>query len=126
MMKELSAAHLKILKKYPRALLHMRAQAAQGRFSLILGAGLSKRFGVPDWPTLVEAIAKDSAVQGEKILERFAGKGSLPYKTELLFQHFRSREAERQDSSEAVRSPEFENITAAKWLKICQKCSAPR
>ena len=118
-MKALTAAHLKILKEYPRALLHMRAQAVHGRFSLILGAGLSKQFGVPDWPKLVQAIAKDSAVQGEKILERFEGKGSLPYKTELLFQHFRSREANGPRSS-AVGSPEFENITAAKWLKICQ------
>lgn len=119
-MTALSEVHLSILKKYPRALIHMRAQAAQKRFSLMFGAGLSKPFGIPDWSKLVKEIAGDPAVEGEKNLERFLGKGSLPYKTELLFQHFRAREANAQKNT-ATESPEFENITAAKWLTICKE-----
>jgi len=119
-MTQLSDVHIQVLQKYPRAVVHMRAQAAQSRFSLIFGAGLSKPFGIPDWSKLVEEIAADPAIQGQKILERFSGKGSLPYKTELLFQHFRAREAAAQGNT-TTGSPEFENITAAKWLKICKE-----
>lgn len=119
-MTALSDVHLRILNKYPRPLVHMRSQASQSRFSLIFGAGFSKSFGLPDWPTLVENIAADPAVEGQKLLERFSGKGSLPYKTELLFQHFRAREA-NSSSHTSVGSPEFESLTAAKWLKICKE-----
>jgi hypothetical protein len=49
----LSETHLGVLRKYARPLVHMRAQSTQSRFSLIFGAGLSKPFGIPDWPRLV-------------------------------------------------------------------------
>jgi hypothetical protein len=118
-MTALSPAHIRLLKDYPRAVVHMRAQLNQKRFSLAFGAGLSKSFGLPNWATLVEGIAADPAVDGKKILDRLSWNGSLPYLTELLFQHFRQRQKIAGGSYE-IGSPEFENFTVARWFEICR------
>jgi hypothetical protein len=116
----LQEAHKKLLKEYPRALVHMRAQLKSKRLSVVFGAGLSKPFGLPNWATLVEKIAQDRAVQGQEVLDRLKERGSLPYKTELLFQHFWCRQAKSLDPSK-LGSPEFENRTLGKWFGICRK-----
>ncbi|MDX9972091.1 MAG: SIR2 family protein [FCB group bacterium] len=59
------------------------------RFGLIFGAGLSKSFGVPSWDDLVGKLAADSEVDGERILAAIPPRAGLPYKTEMLFEHFR-------------------------------------
>lgn len=117
-MYELQDVQKQLLKKYCRAIVHMRQQLHMRRFSLIFGAGLSKSFGLPDWPTLVNEIMADPNVQGEEILKGFSGRGSLPYKTELLFQHYRKRQ-DSLEGHEKLGSREFENRTSASWLKIC-------
>jgi len=119
-MTSLSAAHKTLLTDYSRAVVHLRAQLSMKRFSIFFGAGLSKSFSLPDWPALVEHIAGDPEIDGQDILKRFSGKGSLPYKTELLFQHLRMRDASVA-APNALGSPEFENRTFAKWLQICKK-----
>jgi hypothetical protein len=119
-MAPLTDAHRALLTSYPRAIVHLRAQLALKRFSLIFGAGLSKSFHLPDWPSLVEEIGHDSAIQGQEILKRFSGKGSLPYKTELLFQHLRTKKASATGADQ-IGSAAFENRTFAKWLQICKR-----
>ena len=116
----LNAAQKKLLKEYPRALVHMRAQLRSRRLSLIFGAGLSKPFGLPTWPKLVEDIAADPEVEGQQILETFKGKSSLPYKTELLFQHYRNQRVRAADPKD-VGSRTFENTTVAKWSEVWGK-----
>lgn len=107
-----------LLRKYARPIVHMRRQLAQNRLALVLGAGISKSFGLPTWPDFVKRIAEDPAVAGEEILKRVDNRGSLPFMTELLFQHFRKTELDRRKDGE-VRSLEFENRTQAKWQRIC-------
>src|SRR4051812_21587539 len=107
-----------LLRKYARPIVHMRGQLAQNRLALVLGAGISKSFGLPAWPDFVKRIAEDPAVAGEEILKRVDNRGSLPFMTELLFQHFRKTELEQRKDGEA-RSLEFENRTQAKWQRIC-------
>src|SRR5689334_18048837 len=110
--------HKTLLKEYPRAIVHMRAQLQAGRFSLLFGAGLGKPFGLPGWSSLVDDIAADSKVKGQGILQRFSDRGSLPYKTELLFQHYRT-ECANLAGREKIGTAEFENSTWASWLEIC-------
>ena len=86
-------AHRKILKEYSRSIIHMRAQMKLHRLSLVFGAGLNESFHLPNWQDLVQAIANDAEVQGKDILKGLAGRDSLPYKTELLFQHYRTKQA---------------------------------
>jgi hypothetical protein len=116
-MADWNKAHEKLLKRYPRPIVHMRKQFALERFGLIFGAGLNKSFGLPDWANLVAKIAADPAVQGENILKRFSERASLPYKTELLFQHFRKQQIAKETSEPHTLT--FENKTYAKWLQLC-------
>ena len=117
-MAKLTKTHTDLLRRFTRPIVHMRTQLQLQRFGLIFGAGLSKSFGLPNWADLVSKIARDKSVQGKRILEKFSKRASLPYKTELLFQHFRERQAGNPLEPCTL---EFENDTSAKWLKICAK-----
>jgi hypothetical protein len=108
----------RLIAGYPRAIVHMRSQVCSNRFSLIFGAGLNVPFRLPNWSDLVQEIAQDPAVNGEKILARIPSPGSEPYKTELLFQHFRTQRGAVATDPKAG-SPEFENMTLANWFEIC-------
>jgi len=108
----------KILKRYPKAIVHLRAQVAKKRFGAVVGAGISIDFGVPAWGKLVGDIAKDPAVDGETLIDGKAKNLTFPYKTEMLFQRFRARHS---TTSASLSVLEQQNTIAAEWLKICQK-----
>lgn len=76
-----------VLSRYSRAIVHMRQQLDEKRFGLILGAGVSRAFGFPDWKQLVEGIAKHSEVNGSSLIEKASGNTS---QSQLLFHHYRS------------------------------------
>lgn len=109
-----------LLRKYARPIVHMRRQCKLKRLALVFGAGISKSFGLPGWSELIESIAQDRDVNGHEILERTSRRMSLPFMTEVLFQHFRKAEHHKHDG-EKISSLEFENRTAAKWQRICAK-----
>ena len=79
-----------LLSKYTRAIVHIRKRLAEGKFSLVFGAGISKDFGIPTWSKLVVNIAKDKEVNGAKLLEKNKDRpqGS---KTQVLFHHFAAK-----------------------------------
>ena len=108
-----------LLKKYPRAIVHLRSQVTNKRFGAVLGAGISVSFGVPNWDKLVEHIAEDTAVNGTALIMGKAAKAmSFPYKTEMLFQRF---SAERSKVLSGLTEIERRNTIVAEWLTICQK-----
>ena len=111
---------VQLLKDYSRPIVHMRHQFESKRFGLVFGAGISRSFQLPGWGDFVKNIAADREVQGKNILERFTARDSLPFKTELLFQHFRKLQAKRGPATN-IHSLEFDNRTFAKWIKICAK-----
>lgn len=77
-----------LIKKYPRAIIHMREQNNLKRFGLVFGAGISKGFGFPAWNDLIQRIASDEQVEGEKIVKEAASKASI---SQLLFQNYRAK-----------------------------------
>src|SRR6185369_4628083 len=107
----------RVLKAYPKAVVHLRRQFEDHRFGLVLGAGVSKDFNVPLWEELVKKIAADRLVKGRKLITGDAGKSSLPYKTALLFQHFRKNEITKLANRDL--SKEQENWISATWLRLC-------
>jgi hypothetical protein len=109
-----------LLRRYVRPIVHMRRQCKLKRLALVFGAGVSKSFGLPGWSELIENIAQDPDVNGHEILKRTSRRMSLPFMTEVLFQHFRKAEHDKYDR-EKTSSLEFENRTAAKWQRICAK-----
>ncbi len=109
---------VRVLAQYPRAIVHLRDQRKNHRLGLVVGAGLSKWFNIPDWLTLVNLLASDPKVNGTEILEGSKRYG-LPYKTELLFQHFRRNERTRLRG--VCTDREFSMDVEAKWRQLLKK-----
>lgn len=106
-----------VFVRYPRAVVHLRRQFENKRFGLIFGSGLSSHFKVPNWEALIERIANDPAVDGKAIHNGADGDKSLPYMTEMLFQHYR-----RQRYDAAPPNPwdarAFDFTIARDWVQI--------
>jgi SIR2-like domain len=111
-------SYLKILAAYPKAVTHLRWQVKKQRFGLVLGSGASKGFGVPLWKDLVQGIAADPQVDGLALINGEAKEKSLPYRTEMLFERFRSRALAKMA---AVAPIEKENSVVAEWHALCRK-----
>lgn len=119
-MPELNELHKSVLERYSRPVVHMRQQVHTERFGLVFGAGLSKAFGIPTWEKLVDTLAKDPEVQGEGILQIVPPHAGLPYKTEMLFEHFKQRRyAEVSADQHYTRPLDFR--IAADWREIVRK-----
>jgi len=106
-----------ILKKYSRAIVHMRSQLDASKFGLVFGAGLSKSFGLPTWRALVLDIAGDPKINGKDLLKK-STKSTLPYQTQMLFEHFRKKQY--RDSGNP-RTREFDLTIYADWIEIIRK-----
>src|SRR5690349_7202350 len=87
----LNKTHQSLLESYSRPIVHLRRQVLDHRFGLVFGAGLSKHWGIPTWGELVGCIAEDPEVQGNALLKMVPPRAGLPYKTEMLFEHFKQR-----------------------------------
>mgnify|MGYP001476118266 CR=1 FL=1 len=51
-------AEAKTLQNYAKAVVHLRTRFQEGNLGLLFGAGISKSFGLPLWPALIERLAK--------------------------------------------------------------------
>jgi SIR2-like domain len=111
--------HARLLARYPRAIVHLRSQVSLQRFGLVFGSGLSKSLGLPTWADLVECLAADPEVNGNKLMKRVSPRQSLSYKTELLFQHYRVRKLPKSRAFKGGRL--FEYPIIASWLKLIAK-----
>lgn len=113
------AALKDLLGRYPRPVVHLRRQFKEKRFGLILGAGVGIDFKIPLWRHLVANIANDPEVNGVDLIDGHAGERSLPYKTEMLFQHFRSKALATLPATSSDLAKQ--GIISAKWSAICAK-----
>jgi hypothetical protein len=114
-----------LIKKMPRAIVHLRAQSRADRFGLIFGAGISIDLGYPQWRDLVAKIANRTDVGAATIWQRLEKQGtsgravtrSLASVTQMLFSQFRER---RMASENLTSSLTFVQELAIKtaWLRI--------
>ena len=77
-----------LFKKYPVAISHLHQQFKVKRLGLVLGAGVSKGLGFPDWKELVKNIAKSSEVEGLKLFDNPSGRTIT---SQMLFQLFKEK-----------------------------------
>ncbi len=119
-MGELNDLHKSLLERYARPVVHMRKQVCATRFGLVFGAGLSKPFGIPTWEKLVEMLADDPDVQGKGVLGMVPPRASLPYRTEMLFEHFKQRRYAKA-SPEAHHTRLLDFRIGADWRDIVRK-----
>src|SRR5438477_8524141 len=86
---ELGSSDADVLNRYPRAIAHMRRQLDNGRLGLVVGAGVNKPIGFPDWPALVKRIAEHDDVKGTAFLPEIK-RTPLPLLTQMLLHHYGS------------------------------------
>ena len=65
----------------------MHHQLQQKRFGLILGSGVGKPLGYPNWRELIERIANDPRVSGSDLLKTVRHK-PLPIQAQILYGRF--------------------------------------
>lgn len=116
-MLELSDLHRSILERYSRPIVHMRHQVRTNRFGLVFGAGLSNAFKIPTWGKLVRMLASDQKIQGQHVLDIVPPRTGLPYRTEMLFEHFKKlRYGQASVDEHHTRPLDFR--IAAEWREI--------
>lgn len=114
------AAINSVLSRYPRPVAHMFRQLNNGKFGLVLGAGVSKGLGFPDWPTLVDRISQHPSVGGS-VVRRDADTTPLPILTQILMQHFRRRYQSDADDGN-VSDRDAKRLAAAAFRKVIHEC----
>lgn len=77
---------ISVLKRYTRAVIHMRQQFQNSQFGLIFGAGIGSHFGFPRWHELLERMADHPDVLGKDICKQTRNDVSL---AQQLFQKYR-------------------------------------
>jgi hypothetical protein len=93
----------------------MRAELADRRLGLILGAGVSKPLGFPSWTDLVTRLAEHDQVQGNHILTSSRSKLSDTSNAQMLFQHYRTKILE---TSGEEMSSTLERKIQGQWRRI--------
>lgn len=117
---------VRVLQQYARFLVHMRAEKQDRRFGLVLGAGVSLPLKFPSWGDLVTRIADHVDVAGRHIIEGVGDKLPDTSKTQMLFQHYRSKNLE---NTKEVQSAKLERKIQGQWRRIIHDClyrNAPR
>jgi hypothetical protein len=116
-MSGLSVVQDKVLQLCLRPIVNIRKQLHLRRFSLVLGAGVSKEFGIPDWDKLIERIAGDKNVEGKAILKGTTVNLSHASRTQMLFHHFKAKSRDTWLGENILTDDEIR----VKWRKIVRK-----
>ena len=112
----LCANDLAVLKKYPRAVYHMRSQLGRKKLLPIFGAGVGKPVNLPNWPMLIDRISEHADVKGSQ-LEGISSSNTS--KTQMLYQHFRAATSTAGSGISAVVA---EHTVRLKWTTIIHEC----
>lgn len=114
--------HGRLLQEYARPIVHMRAQRNNGRLSLMLGSGVSKPLGIPNWEELVQRIAKE--IQGEALIASQEQRSSITSRIQLLFEHFQRNVPPSREASEGLPSetaPFLDPRIKRRWQEIVRE-----
>ena len=106
-----------VFEDYPKAVAHLRYQFENKRLGLVLGAGISKGLGYPDWLSLVKGIAKHPEVDGYDLYEETVTTSSSIDLTQLLFQYFKSKHSSIKKHSDFT-TLDVKLLILADWRKV--------
>jgi hypothetical protein len=115
----MDASEQKVLIRNARYVAHMRAEKDDRRFGLVLGAGVSLPLGFPLWSELVRRVADHPDVNGKHVIQNVGGSLPDTSKTQMLFQHYRSK---IMDVTGGSWSAKAERKIQGQWRRIIQEC----
>jgi hypothetical protein len=115
----LSDAEKNLLRRYPKAVAHMRWQLEARRFGLIFGAGASLSLGFPSWEALVQRVVESPEVDGATLAREV--QKPLPIVAEVAYQAFRQRQID-QVRAVSQRTNDVERLLMARWIDLIHRC----
>lgn len=87
----------------------------------MLGAGVSKPLGFPDWEDLIERIAAVSEIDGIGIVKSPKKRDPQSSRTQMLYQRFKRRRYDGEDSTRH-HTAELDLAIRREWREIVQRC----
>jgi SIR2-like protein/AAA domain-containing protein len=116
------ATEADVFNLYPRAVAHMRSQLEKTRFGVILGAGVGKPLGFPDWQELMGRIATNPRVGATRVLEvlRAANK-PLPLQAQVMFSRFRANFPQAELEADVSQAASL-RLIRAEWRNLVHQC----
>lgn len=103
-----------LIQTYYKPIIHMRQKNNENELMLCLGAGASRRWGIPNWSELVERISQNEEIAGETICQ---SNLSLTSKVQALFEHYKNKRADSSDNT----LPFYDDIIRIDWIKLIHK-----
>jgi hypothetical protein len=119
---DLTENDLEVLKRYPKAIYHLRSQLQKQKLLPIFGAGVGKPLGLPNWNELVSSLASNESFSG---LDWKALASSQATLSQALYHHFRTVELTklRGGATNSTRESALEDRQlAAKWRELVKEC----
>lgn len=106
-----------LVRRYPRAIYHMRAQLGAKRLLPIFGAGASRSIGFPTWDGLVEQIGLAvGASSGD------SERTSQASRVQLIYDRFRRDFFARNEAQVAQSAALRDRQVATEWRKVVHSC----
>jgi hypothetical protein len=121
---ELAPAEEDVLRRYTRAVYHLRGQLSRKKLMPVFGAGASQSIGLPNWTDLVAKIADHPEVCARAVLERATSQAS---RVQLVFHHFRRSKLRAEVKAGGIEDEDsnsisFERKVAFQWREIIHSC----
>ena len=114
-----SGASESVLRRYVKAVVHMRQQYERNRFGLVFGAGIGLDFKFPNWNSLLERIAKHSDIGADQLVAGAGGNSTTL--AQQLYQVYKAKhEAATSAANKSARMREME--LRAQWRRIVREC----
>ncbi|MDP9651283.1 SIR2 family protein [Paraburkholderia caledonica] len=107
-----------VLRRYARAIVHMRQQLGRKQFGPVFGAGIGLDLKFPSWNDLLARIAKHPSVRGEALAKRTQNSTSI---AQQFFMSYRSN-WERLAVNRAKPPKMAEMELRAGWRKVVHEC----
>jgi hypothetical protein len=107
-----------VLRRYPRAVYHMRSQLARKKLMPVLGAGSSKPLGFPDWAELIQRLSEHPEVDAAHLA---FPAGAKTANAEVLFEHFRQSLRHSPDEGAEPFSIRKRQVRL-RWLSVVRDC----
>lgn len=116
-MSDFSTEAKNIIVKYPKAIVHLRAQNKRKRLALMLGSGASEDFKIPKWKDLIKKIAEHEELSCGELYENVKDKTSLGRCVQMLYEKYRNTK-EKELATSGTTPSGLEKAIYNSWTQL--------